>query len=347
MKRLVSGFVSVVLVLTLALSFSVESRAGSRVYGAPQTYTRTIKVSNSSVGPATYHPTFNVYDDDEWPGGSLAASCRFDFYAYSNSDGILTPGTNYDGYLIDVSTTGSKYQFSNMGAFSVVLGSNSSVARDESLAIVNSPFWNNRTFVDYDCATYGYDRIYIWLLGRSARSFTSVGSTGNTATTRSSFDVDITLQITVYPYVDSQASSADINNQTNSLNQATQNQTNSLNQATQNQTNSLNQATQNQTNTLTGGYDNAGMEQTNKELQSSLATYEQSESQVTGQSVAYIDAVTFFDPTTHLQLMTSVTFISSFLQDLFVALGDFSVLVTIALSLAFALMLVGWFKYRK
>lgn len=94
-------------------------------------------------------------------------------------------------------------------------------------------------------------------------------------------------------------------------------------------------------------FDNAGMEDTNRQLASYLSSYDQTEAQITDQSVGYIDAVSFFDPTTHLQLMTSVTYVSTFLQNLFTALGDWSVLVMIALSLAFALMLVGWFKYRK
>lgn len=103
---------------------------------------------------------------------------------------------------------------------------------------------------------------------------------------------------------------------------------------------------QKQTDTLTTGYDNSGMESTNSQLSSSLTEYDNTESQVMDQSVQYIDAVTFFDPTTHLQLMSCITYTSTFLQDLFVALGDWSVLVLIALSLAFALMLIGWFKYR-
>ncbi len=104
--------------------------------------------------------------------------------------------------------------------------------------------------------------------------------------------------------------------------------------------------TQQQTDTLTTGYDNSGMESTNDKLSSSLTEYDNTESQVMDQSVQYIDAVTFFDPTTHLQLMSCITYTSTFLQNLFVALGDWSVLVLIALSLAFALMLIGWFKYR-
>lgn len=113
------------------------------------------------------------------------------------------------------------------------------------------------------------------------------------------------------------------------------------------QTAALEQATEKQTDTLTNGYDNTGMNADNDRLSASLDGYEDAESQVTDQSVDFIDAVTFTDPTTHLQLMTAVTWTSTFLQNLFVALGDWSVLVTIALSLAFALMLIGWFKYRK
>lgn len=102
-----------------------------------------------------------------------------------------------------------------------------------------------------------------------------------------------------------------------------------------------------QTETVTNGYDNSGMNASNDKLASSMSSFDDAEAQVTDQSVEYIDAVTFFDPTTHLQLMSCITYTSTFLQDLFVALGDWSILIMIALSLAFALMLIGWFKYRK
>lgn len=106
-------------------------------------------------------------------------------------------------------------------------------------------------------------------------------------------------------------------------------------------------AVNNQTDTLANGYNNSQMNNSNQNLSNSMNEYNSSETQLTDQSVGFIDDVTFFDPTTHMQLLTCVTFASSWLQSLFVSLGDWGILIMISLSLTFGLMLVGWFKYRK
>lgn len=353
----VSWLLSLVLVLTLALSFSFPSCAGT--------------VGSSSAKVSLYGPTFSLGSSDPdqldqyssfsspftvsyslpistWNGGTgyyvgandaLYFSGRLDIspYAYYvyNSDSVFTLAQTQisriyfvrNGQQVDVPFTTVK----SHTAFTCYYGLSFYVPN----LSVGDTIWN--------------DDIVLFLEG----IFTAVSSPSTSASI-AFYDqicprVDLTFSqdkgaIWLSTYFVDSVSGTDLNNQTNSINNNITsnitNQTNSIN-------NNINQATQNQTNTLTGGYDNSGMENTNKQLADSLASYDQTESQVTDQSVAYIDAVSFFDPTTHLQLMTSITYVSTFLQNLFVSLGDWSVLVMISLSLAFALMLIGWFKYRK
>lgn len=101
-----------------------------------------------------------------------------------------------------------------------------------------------------------------------------------------------------------------------------------------------------QTNTLTNGYDNSGLNQSNSNLSGAIADYDSTESQITDSSVANIDGAVFISPASNATLLTSISFCTSWLQSLFVNLGDWSLLVTVSLSLALGLMLIGWFKYR-
>lgn len=342
LKKKVSWLLSFVLVLTLALSFSFPSCAdGSRVWGESFSFSGLhITGKNTGVGSGTYPNTFIRLSDEEWPGSSHISNIYFDFYCPVDLK-LFDTSYAWDGYIIDVIFWGDRFDCANIGDFTLALGTNEGVSADNTAPIVNRASWTDTRMVfEYDCHKYGYGPVYLWFLGRSAHYWNIVSSTGSSSPHYASFDVDLYASFSVYPYRYSSASSSDIQNQTTSINNSITNQTNSIN-------NNINQATQDQTNTLTGGYDNSGMENTNQQLADSLASYDQMEAQVTDQSVGYIDAVTFFDPTTHLQLMSSVIYASTFLQNLFVALGDWSVLVVISLSLVFALMLIGWFKYRK
>lgn len=103
---------------------------------------------------------------------------------------------------------------------------------------------------------------------------------------------------------------------------------------------------ENQTNTLTNGYDNSGLTDSNTALSGSINDYDQTESQITDSSISNIDAAQFISPASNATLLASVSFCTSWLQSLFVNLGDWSLLVTVSLSLALGLMLIGWFKYR-
>lgn len=350
-KKRVSWLLSLVLVLTLALSFSFPSLAsGPVVYVGSGPYKQTLSgpsvsvsvpyASSTSENVSFYEPfeISRIVSIRNWNGGNaVQLGGVFDgFHLYTlvnispktvyvrNSDYVLIHSSSVyitgvsvsqDGLSYDLpvtSSSGSSYVYINHDFYTDVSSGRVSQIFDENMLL---------TFTGY---ITGY-----------ASNRRGSGSSYISATSVIRPQLDITYRFeddrTAFIYgIDTPfVSSSDISNQTNSIN------------------NNINQATQNQTNTLTGGYDNSGMENTNKQLADSLASYDQTESQVTDQSVAYIDAVSFFDPTTHLQLMTSITYVSTFLQNLFVSLGDWSVLVMISLSLAFALMLIGWFKYRK
>lgn len=132
---------------------------------------------------------------------------------------------------------------------------------------------------------------------------------------------------------------------------AIQEQTASINSNVSSQAAGINnkiaQETQRQTAEVTSGYDSSGMESTNSSLSSSLTDYDEKENQITDQSVGYIDGAAFISPSSNATLLTSISFTASWLQSLFVALGDWSLLVTISLSLALGLMLIGWFRFRR
>lgn len=114
-----------------------------------------------------------------------------------------------------------------------------------------------------------------------------------------------------------------------------------------NNTNATKDAVNSQTDTLANGYDNSGMENSNTALSGSMNDYHERESQVTDQATSFIDGVEFIDLSAQAQLLTGITFASSFLQSLFVSLGDWGILVIFSLSVTLAFMLVGWFKFRR
>lgn len=102
-----------------------------------------------------------------------------------------------------------------------------------------------------------------------------------------------------------------------------------------------------QTDTITNGYDNSGMESSNKDLSGALDSFDKAESDFTGDASGYIDSVSFYNPVGVVQVMGAISFTTAWLQSLFVNMEDWGALVMVALSLSFGLMLVGWFRFRK
>lgn len=115
----------------------------------------------------------------------------------------------------------------------------------------------------------------------------------------------------------------------------------------QNQTTEINNQINQSTETVTDGYDNSQIEQSNTQLADSMQDYDSQQAEITDQATGYIDDVAFVDPSSQVQLAAAITYSASWLQSLFVNLGDWGILVVVSLSLAFAFMLIGWYKYRK
>ena len=113
------------------------------------------------------------------------------------------------------------------------------------------------------------------------------------------------------------------------------------------QTESLNNATKAQTETVTNGYDNSSMTSDNARLYDQLAKYDAAQQSATSTSVNNIDAAEFVDPSSNASIFAAMTFSSSFLQSLYNNIGSFGIVVMVSLSLCLGLMLVGWFKFRK
>lgn len=106
-------------------------------------------------------------------------------------------------------------------------------------------------------------------------------------------------------------------------------------------------AIQDQTQEVTDGYDNSQITNDNQQLADAMQDYDNSQSAAVGDSTGYIDDVSFFDPSSSVQVMSGITLTGSFLQSLFENLGQWGAVVMVSLSLTFGLMLVGWFKFRK
>lgn len=323
MKKRLSVWLSCVLVMVLVVSFSVP------VY-ASQT-DQWVKVRDGASGTLNLSRSnaswFEIVSSDQYltdtSGSYQTGQMRRYFFRLINLSSPGTPKrTRVNGLSVSYGTTSN-----TVGGVSFWIGSYADVVTERASAI---PFGRDG-YYHYDGSD---DYVYLWC---SCYAFDFLSG-----------DFDFSLSMVNYSF---DSVEANFYGTDYSINQSIDALNSSMSSQIQNQTTSVNnqiaQQTQNQTNTLTKGYDSSGMNADNEKLSSSLDSYDGAESQVTDQANGYIDAVTFFDPTTHLQLMACMTYTATFLQDLFVALGDWSILIMIALSLAFALMLIGWFKYRK
>lgn len=144
-----------------------------------------------------------------------------------------------------------------------------------------------------------------------------------------SLSYDYSCTVTDVSRPNSSVTAQDINDQTSSIN------------------NQIAQETQEQTDTLTDGYDNSQITNDNQQLADAMQDYDNSQSVAVGDSTGYIDDVSFYNPSSSAQVMSGITLTGSFLQSLFVNMGQWSAVVLVSLSLTFGLMLVGWFKFRK
>lgn len=332
MKKRWQVLLSIVLVMVFSVSFSVPVFA----------YTDTwILARDSFSGSYTFTPSsatyFSVLDSEQFLKGQAGTFSYHGSHSSSSSSGsgsfnapfsssnveiryyyiqimplTWTSGTPCRARIVNLSISDGDVSGSSAvyGKGVYMIGSYSQVIQDQAVAVPSVPAGNYY----YDNSADDY--IYLWYRLRVRV-----------------VDSSVSFSVPLYYGFDR----IEVNYYGTDL---------SINQSIDSLGTGVVDAIHQQTDTVTNGYDNSGMNSSNDKLSSSLTEYDNTESQVMDQSVQYIDAVTFFDPTMHLQLMSCITYTSTFLQNLFVALGDWSVLVLIALSLAFALMLIGWFKYR-
>lgn len=358
MKKRWKAWLSFVIALVLSVSFSVPVCASS-VSGPVQSFTYDIDLSRSDISYVNCN--YGTVEYNEIVRPSVASSSDYItseewyFHYYDYIGGSIMTSSDVYAYQVRVVFRRSSGTSRHVLWQDIFLDSWNNLESSNVNCILSTDKTDSATF--WLVNDYAVTRLYYGLLSYCEHWRTYFSSTTSISDFLSSYSLKGTLELSFTPYTETgylQAiadNTKETNKQLVNVNTKLNNLHNMTVTETRNQTDAINknitQETQKQTDTLTNGYDNSGLNSDNDRLASSMDSFDSAESQVTDQSVSYIDSVTFFDPTTHLQLMSCITFTSTFLQNLFVALGDWSVLVMIALSLAFALMLIGWFKYRK
>lgn len=348
MKRKgLSILLSALLVMILTVSFFVPVEASYNKY----TFTNKSFTSDKSVfltsDSASFKDLYNpdnvmtyqlVYVADS-ADGSFVFDMPFTLWQFNNNSAVVadadTMQFNFTGFNVSSTLTSSGSVKPIVQVTSVELlgpsGQSASIrlpsAQASSKCVFSLPmypgypevhdFFTVRLHVQYHCGFKTENS------GTSDYPLFSVLDSYGTFKFGYSFS---SLSISFYNSQD--VKSSDINNQTNSIN------------------NKIQQETQKQTDTLTDGYDNSALNQSNSNLSGAITDYDNTESQITDSSVANIDAAEFQLPSGNAALTASLSFGATFLQSLFVNMGDWSLLVTVSLSLALGLMLIGWFRYR-
>lgn len=343
MKRKgLSMLLSALLVMVLAVSFSAPVEAASWTY-----------VTGDAVG------TINNFT-----GGSFALSYKDGSFSpmapYATSEYTSFSGHSYfrvsylDYYFTSTIPAGSRVclEFGFRVWCQTASGSNvTSVLYDGLDYSMNNPLLDNvQVSVVQNQMTGAFDRgFYGQIMFDTSVPVKMVNisdltvwfNVSSSSASNKCYVYPYNFRVSYYPINDNP--NGDVLNQiktnTANTNNSINNQTNSIN-------NNITNNITNQTNTLTDGYDNAGMESSNTALSGSMNDYAAVEDQAVDQSVSYIDDVGFVSPASNSSVFAAITFTSSWLQSLFVNMGDWSLLILVSLSLSLGLMLIGWFKYR-
>lgn len=101
-----------------------------------------------------------------------------------------------------------------------------------------------------------------------------------------------------------------------------------------------------QTSTLTNGYDNSSFNSANNRLDASIQQYDKAETDIFDSVKGNITGFTIPDFTSNVQVLSAISFSSSWLQKLFDALGLFNLPITVSLVMIFVLMLLGYYRVR-
>lgn len=126
---------------------------------------------------------------------------------------------------------------------------------------------------------------------------------------------------------------------------------NNMSQAIQNKLQSvqdgINNKLQSVQDTLTGGYNSGGIDSENDELASALDDLDQSEQEVIGEVSGYLEDFEYpsFE-SAPVGILSAIGFFGSFLQAIFLNMGDFGLIITFSLTMIFALIIVGYHRIR-
>lgn len=310
-------------------------------------YFPTESADNASTFSGSFSVVFSIPYAAGWAGTSSFYADSFYLYGYLNIDSALSSSGNY---------AVSNFYYNMSGADLIVNGkaysargvSATSSTFDYRVVFHSSGLLNDRVSSDSFSIVAHYDYV---ITGYSNTTFPASKTYTLNFTLSPFFGNSWRPSIYTMFFDDDAVTSSDITNQTNSINSTVNNQTNSLNNTLNSQTNSINnqiaQKTEEQTEDLTNGYDNSQIVDANTQLAGSMDDYEAMESQVSDRAGGYIQNVEFFDPTANTSIMSGITLTGSFLQSLYANMHDWSAVILVSLSLTFALMLIGWFKFRR
>lgn len=341
MKKTVYTIIcSFLAVIVLTLSFSCSVLASSST---------TVKVTHDSEYTSTFSDSFNVIykpgnssNQVTTASGTIGCSLSFPDGAFFSSNAAFT------------SLSFNRFALRGLFNISVSLSSSSSTSYNLANVSIRNAYFvfsghkflmrdlGNGVFIlnisdDYTPPIYSGTACFIQLECDYIVSTSYKGSNASLDTYFSSLYVFNASASTSYKsntwgnsytwtfYSDNYATSSDISNQTNSIN---------------------NNITQ-QTETMTNGFDNSSMTSDNSRLNNQIAKYDAAQQSATNTSVNNIDAADFVNPSSNASIFAAMTFSASFLQSLYNNIGDFGIVVMVSLSLCLGLMLVGWFKFRK
>lgn len=98
---------------------------------------------------------------------------------------------------------------------------------------------------------------------------------------------------------------------------------------------------------MINGYDNTGMNQDNGALSDSLSGYDAATGAIFDSASDTLDSFSFEDNLNFsVGLVTALGFVKGFVDDFFIASGDFSVIVTVVFTLIFMSMVIGIARFK-
>lgn len=221
-------------------STSIESRAASkRTFGDWQSVSVSIDVSakdiiyttpsivafNVSQSTDSHPVTFTDVPPSNVHGITSARNetSTFDFYSFANAVAI---GTGYnpalmDGFEVKLSDINvNSYSASRIGSLALVLGSNTSIANNQCVAVCNQPFskaGQSSFLVSGDML--GPSAWYFWVKasGAVASTYYPASSSSSIQYYRPSYTIKMSFTFSYRWYSDSVASSSDIQKNTDAV----------------------------------------------------------------------------------------------------------------------------------